>query len=115
MHSGRLSLLAFLVVLGAAIVAPSLLATNARADCGPSVSRYGKCFYRGDLLFCGACALKESGGAISGCDRRGAGYLCKSKSCAVLKRCADQYSCDLCGCSWGRPTGFTRKRSDGAR
>ena len=112
MHSSRLILLAFLV---AATVSTSLLATTARANCGPSVSRYGKCFYKGDLLFCGACALKEPGGAISGCDRCGAGYLCKSKNCAVLKRCADQYSCDLCGCSWGRPTGFTRQRPDGAR
>lgn len=115
MHGSKLSLLALLVVFGAAIVAPTLLAPTARADCGPSVGRYGKCFYKGDLLFCGACALKEPAGAISGCDRCGAGYLCKSKSCAVLKRCADQYSCDLCGCSWGRAGGFTRQTTNRTR
>ncbi|MDR3567050.1 MAG: hypothetical protein P4L43_03390 [Syntrophobacteraceae bacterium] len=108
MHSIRLSLLALTLILAMTIVAPLLLAAGARANCPASVSKYGQCTYKGDLLFCGACALSDSQSSLRGCDRCGAGYLCKSNSCAVLNRCAYNYSCDLCGCSWGRKSGLAR-------
>jgi hypothetical protein len=98
---GLMALLA-MTILGARI---------ASADCGPSVSKYGPCSYRGDLLFCGSCAFNDSGSGVSGCNRCGAGYLCKSNGCSVLSRCADEYRCDLCGCSWRALRGFSRQRA----
>jgi hypothetical protein len=105
MHSARLSLFALVALLGATVVFPLLTASTARADCGPSVSRYGPCAYQGRLLVCGACALHTAGGARSACNPCGTGYACNSKSCAVTHRCAYEYSCDLCGCAWGATGG----------
>ena len=101
MRGARPGLFALMALLGTTIMVALLLAGVARADCGGPVSKYGQCTYEGDLLVCGTCALHYS---KSDCDRCGAGYLCQSKSCAVLSRCAEQYTCDLCGCSWGPPT-----------
>ena len=100
MAGTRSSVFALAAILAMAIVAPLFHTTTASAECSASVSRYGQCAYNGDLLFCGTCALQNSQKTIRGCDRCGAGYHCKSNSCAVINQCGYQYRCDLCGCSW---------------
>ncbi|MGC8494115.1 MAG: hypothetical protein ACP5SH_20515 [Syntrophobacteraceae bacterium] len=89
------------VFLAATFMVPLLFTTPASADCGGSVSRYGQCFYRDGLLVCGTCALRQSETEASPCERCRPGYRCNSRSCAITGRCADTYTCDLCGCSWG--------------
>ena len=101
MHGSRLNLFALLLILGATIMAP----TSASADCSASVGKYGHCVYKGDLLFCGTCALHDSQGGSGVCNRCGTGYRCEKNSCAVPNNgCGYEYTCDLCGCSWGPPT-----------
>ncbi len=113
MRSTRVSLFAGMVLLGTTIVIPFLLTGVASAGCSESVSRYGRCTYQGDLLVCGSCALPDSANSISACNRCGTGYLCSSHSCTLRSGCADEYTCDLCGCSWGQATGAagTKDRS----
>ncbi len=93
-----------MVFLAAALMVPLLFSIIASADCGGSVSSYGQCFYRDGLLVCGTCAVEHTESGATGCDRCGAGYRCQANNCALSEGCADTYSCDLCGCSWGKPT-----------
>ena len=105
MHGSRLNSLALLIILALAAAASPLFATSASGDCGGSVSKYGPCAYKGDLLFCGTCAFHESQSKIGVCNRCGPGYRCTKNSCAILNdRCGFEYSCDICGCSWGPAT-----------
>ena len=111
MHRVKVNLAFSMALFSSMIALPLLFAPVVRGDCGPSVSKYGKCTYRGDLLFCGSCALYGSQARGGVCNRCGAGYVCNAKSCAVKKQCSDVYSCDICGCSWGAPRGFARDRT----
>lgn len=111
MHRAGVNVAVFMALLSSLIALSFVFAPIVRADCGPSVSKYGKCAYRGDLLFCGSCALYGSRAKVSACNRCGAGYVCNALSCEVKRHCADVYSCDLCGCSWGARPGFARGQS----
>lgn len=107
MRLPRSGFFALVVFLAATLMVPLLFTTIASANCGGSLSRYGQCFYRDGLLVCGTCALPHPESGASPCDRCGAGYRCHANNCAVSRGCADTYSCDLCGCSWGKPTSAT--------
>lgn len=111
MRGTNLRLFALRVLLSTTILVPLLLTGIASARSQAPLSQYGRCTYQGDLLVCGPCALHDATSAVGARERCGAAYRCKSNNCAVLSRCAEQYTCDLCGCSWGPQTGLSHHQS----